>query len=642
MQDVVALAPDRLHASGRRGTWCLWPLLLLVAAAHVPSLFHPFFIDDYVYLDKVRNFDWQTALRIVTSPTMDESASGVWWVPMGTLPFYRPIGQLTFALDSAMWGMNPFGFHLTNLLLHLACTAMAWRLALRLFGVPAYALATAVVFALHPVHGEAVMWISGRFDLLVCACVLASVLSYLKWRDSGSWLWAGLSVLWFAVGLGCKETALILPIVLAGIEAMGMARDAREAGDDAAQGLDDAEHRGPDTRQRAWQHTTPSTSGVGRHLGIFAAFGIVASLYVAGRIALFGSFTGKLPPPYGLDTSHPWSALQSLALNLSVYVLDLGLCAHVDLVYLSQIWREHPVLFGAGVVAASGILLAAVVVGRSRAGWFGVAWLAVFTAPSLLSMPGERNVYLASVGLALLAGAVYRALDGNRGGNGTEPFPRPPRPWLWPASYAVVSLFLVICVVQQVLMGWLTGTGEKVYRDLEALLPNPPPGARIYVVNQGPLNSVGFSQALRLRYGRPDLSGVALTVSPTLSASATDRVFGLGSDSIRVVREGGVFFSSFVERFHRFGDPVSTLPEAAQRAGLDLLNPPTSYDNLTVLEFRLPHPLNDPRVHVFYWDNQRVRGWLDLFRIENLAQLQPCRLMEAEASGTSQAPAAGL
>ena len=124
-------------------------------------------------------------------------------------------------------------------------------------------------------------------------------------------------------------------------------------------------------------------------------------------------------------------------------------------------------------------------------------------------------------------------------------------------------------------MGCLAGAGDKVYRDLQALLPNPPPNARIYVVNQSPINSVGFSQALRLRYDRSDVSGCALTVSPTLTSSSVDKVLRLGPDSIRVVREGGFFFSSFVERFHRFGGPASSLAEASQRAGIESARPAT-------------------------------------------------------------------
>jgi hypothetical protein len=181
-----------------------------------------------------------------------------------------------------------------------------------------------------------------------------------------------------------------------------------------------------------------------------------------------------------------------------------------------------------------------------------------------------------------------------------------------------------------------------VYRDLQALLPDPPRNARIYVVNQSPLNSVGFSQALRLRYDRSDLSGCALTVSPTLPSSCVDKVLRLGPDSIRVVRDGGAFFGSFVERFHRFGEPASSLAEACQRAGIELLDPPSAYDNVTALEFRFAYPLSDPRLQLFYWDNHLVRSQLDLLWIEGLTEVRRCELGGIETIRASQAPAPGL
>ena len=150
--------------------------------------------------------------------------------------------------------------------------------------------------------------------------------------------------------------------------------------------------------------------------------------------------------------------------------------------------------------------------------------------------------------------------------------------------------------------------------------------ARVFVVNQNPINSVGFSQALRLRYDRPDLSGCALSLSPTLKTSSVDRVVVLGPDSIRLVRENGVFMVSFVERFHRFAEPPSTLAVAARQAGLHLLNAPRTYESLMALDFRFPHPLNDPRIEVFCWDNHRVRRRQDLLWIESLTELTRCRL----------------
>lgn len=68
-----------------------------MAAIHTPALFSPFFIDDYVYLDKVHDLDWAGVADIFASATLGEGASGTWWSPAGTLPFYRPIAEMTFA-----------------------------------------------------------------------------------------------------------------------------------------------------------------------------------------------------------------------------------------------------------------------------------------------------------------------------------------------------------------------------------------------------------------------------------------------------------------------------------------------------------------------------------------------------------------
>jgi hypothetical protein len=268
----------------------------------------------------------------------------------------------------------------------------------------------------------------------------------------------------------------------------------------------------------------------------------------------------------------------------------------------------------------------AAIIGRSRVFFVGVAWLALFASPALLSMPGQRNVYLASVGLALCIAAVFRALDrqGATSGRTNPSFAPPVSPWLRRASSALVGVWVVLCLSQQLLMGRVAAAGEKVYSDLQSLLPNPPHDARILVVHQSPINSVGFSQALRLRYDRPDLSGCALSLSPTLEASSFDTAIALDTDTIRLVRDNGAFFASFVEQFHRFGESASTLAMAGRRAGLDLRNAPLTYHHVTTLDFRLSYPLGDPRIALFYWDNHQVRQRLDLLRIGSLTGLKRC------------------
>lgn len=600
-----------------RANRLVWALLACAAITHLPSLFNPFFIDDYVYLETVKDLTPAKVADIFTSSTMGEEASGVWWTPKGPLPFYRPIGELTFALDWRLWGLHPAGYHLTNLLLHLVCVYLTWRLARKLVESDMTAFVAALVFALHPVHTEAVVWISGRFDLLVCVCALASTISYLNWRAGGprrGW-WGAASVGWFIVGLGCKETALILPAVLLGTELIIRWGGSTSVAPVSA-GLRAFGRAGTPAPLRAETPAPLLLKGL--------VFGALGAAYLAGRFALFDGL-GNLPPPYGLDRSTPLIAIKGLAWNLAQYALDFVLFIQVDAIYLADFWARHP-----AAMAAALLLAGAIVVMLTRLGWrrhsfrVGVVWVVLFTTPSLLAMPGERNVYLSSVGLALMAAAALEAFAQR------DDAPGAPARWIRRASFAVVGLWIVMGFVEHGVTWCVTSSGEKVYRDLEAQVPDPPPGARIFVINQCPLNAVGFDQAIRLRYDRPDLAGCALSLAPAPEGTSIDRVIRLGPDSIRLERTPGMFFDSFIEKFHLFSEPAERLPAAARRMGLTLLDPPTTYVGLNRLDLRLPYPLDDPRMLLFTWDNRMIHGRADYLRLMTEAGLRRCDVLDGE------------
>ena len=551
-------------------------LLISVALVHIPTLFNPFFIDDYVYIETVKNIDARKLIDIFTTSTMGEEAAGVWWTPEGPLPFYRPIGEMTFAIDYAIWGLRPFGYHLTNLLLHLLATVLVWRLARRLFEMEGWAIVVSGIFALHPIHNEAVAWISGRFDLLAAVCALASTLAFLRARQpNDEWKrWGALSVVWFVVGLGCKETALVIPAVLVAVEVF-RPREATEK------------------------------KSMGRLIGIGTAFAIVGGLYLAMRFRLFGGL-GHLPPPYGIDWSQPVVAARIVAWNLLQYLIDFVLFIQVDAFYVAPFWLAHPIL-----LAVCGAFVFAVITGtvwvarRMRALGVGVAWSLLFTAPALMAMPGERNVYLASVGMALMAGAGACAVVDRWGHR------RSAMTWFRRVSAGLLIFWIGLTQVEWAVMHVLAGAGEKVFLDLEAAMPDPPKDARIYVVNQCPLNAVGFDQALRLRYDRTDIRGCALSLSPTFNATTTDRVVPTGPRSVRLVREGAYFFKSPVEVFHIFSQPIHLFPAGCRRWDLTMLDPPTSIENLRSLHFEFPYDLTDERLQLFVWDNSAIQSRAD-------------------------------
>jgi hypothetical protein len=127
----------------------------------------------------------------------------------GFFEYYRPVAFLSHALDWTLWGAEPFGFHLTNVLLHAATTLLVWVLGRRLLDGAAPVIA-ALLFALHPASHEAVYWIAARFDLLATFFTLLAL-----WCLSGRCDGFAHRRIWAAFGMALlsKESAISLLVV---------------------------------------------------------------------------------------------------------------------------------------------------------------------------------------------------------------------------------------------------------------------------------------------------------------------------------------------------------------------------------------------------------------------------------------------
>jgi len=180
------------------------PLLILAAtaAAYANSFFGLFQFDDFNV--------------IVNNPAVH-----AWPERLSDLRGIRPLLKLTYILN---WTAGPaeFGFHLFNLAVHLGNTLLVFALGCRLGGrffeagaARRAALMGALLFALHPVHTEAVTYISGRSSSLMTFFYLASLFAYVRGREHASRLWLhGISPLLFLCAVMTKEVALTLPAAL--------------------------------------------------------------------------------------------------------------------------------------------------------------------------------------------------------------------------------------------------------------------------------------------------------------------------------------------------------------------------------------------------------------------------------------------
>ena len=133
------------------------------------------------------------------------------------LAYYRPLITVSWQLNHALTGPEPFGFRLVNLLLHIAVALMVLALARRITGSLVAAGIAGLAFAVLPGHAESVAWISGRTDILSTLFALAALMVFASASISPAKQIRALAIaaLLFAGALLSKENALVLPALIA-------------------------------------------------------------------------------------------------------------------------------------------------------------------------------------------------------------------------------------------------------------------------------------------------------------------------------------------------------------------------------------------------------------------------------------------
>lgn len=195
-------------------------VVLLTIAGHIHGLQGQF-------------LEWDDYAHITQNPAIRSLASTNLWM-MFTEPaakLYVPITSLSFALDYRIWGRDPLGYHVTNLLFHLANTVLVLLLVFRLLRnrfelAGPVAVLTAAIFGVHPLRVESVAWATERKDVLFAFLYLLALLTYLRWVLSGrrGAYWACL--LLFIGSALSKSAAVTLPFVLVLLDVFWKRRDA--------------------------------------------------------------------------------------------------------------------------------------------------------------------------------------------------------------------------------------------------------------------------------------------------------------------------------------------------------------------------------------------------------------------------------
>ena len=130
-------------------------------------------------------------------------------------PYYRPLFTAYLTIGYQLFGLWQQGWHLLNLAIHTGATVLVYRLFLRLTGDNLrLAFIGGILFALLPVHVESVSWISGIPDPLAALFYVPAMIFYIRWRETGDKKTLIYSLLFFFFSLLCKETPIVLPLIL--------------------------------------------------------------------------------------------------------------------------------------------------------------------------------------------------------------------------------------------------------------------------------------------------------------------------------------------------------------------------------------------------------------------------------------------
>ena len=191
-------------------------LLYLIIAIVSFLVYYNALNNDFVFDDESVVQNNQSILTLANIPKFFTAEEGFHKV-IGR--YYRPVVSSLYAVDYAIWGMNPFGFHLTNVIIHVFASLLLLMVLMKLFsdfknGLLA-ALIGSLIFAVHPIHTEAVSWISGRTDSLATLFFLLSFLFYIKFsEEDNNKKFLLISLFAYFVGLLSKEMIVTMPVLL--------------------------------------------------------------------------------------------------------------------------------------------------------------------------------------------------------------------------------------------------------------------------------------------------------------------------------------------------------------------------------------------------------------------------------------------
>ncbi len=181
----------------------------LALAVYSRSLFCGFIRDDIPQIvNNPQVQSWQYLEQILTSHLWNQMA----W---NNAFFYRPLFSFWMLVIHTLGGLSPWFWHLSSMLLHVVCTYLVYQLGRQLIASDVGAALSASLFAVHPIHVDAVTWVSASNELLFSALLLSAMLALLAPPERGDRWPILLSTVLYFTALLAKETGVTLIVLLA-------------------------------------------------------------------------------------------------------------------------------------------------------------------------------------------------------------------------------------------------------------------------------------------------------------------------------------------------------------------------------------------------------------------------------------------
>jgi len=404
----------------------LWVVLALAALFSFLPNARDFFVgDDFCLLAQSRQLSWPALFA------------------PGFASFFRPLPLVLYHFFGKLFGLEPLGFHLVNLLLHLLNVLLLYGVILCFTERKTVAFLAALGFAWHFAHVEAVVWISSLNELLVAAFGFLFLWGYwLSLERKAGWGWVYVaSLLVLAIALASKESAVALPWMVAGLVLFYRRKNKGQA-----------------------------LVYLGPHL-----------LLVVGYILLRG-FLGTAMPTFapGRQGAVSLSPLDVLS-NYGHFLAGLFFPLRFIFDFAGYEAYDRLTLWGPGLNPLNLVLLLSLVffvvllilvVRFFRPGrevWAGGIWVVAALLPYVFfTGKGERFLYLASGGAALMLAALLAALIERRRKLGVT------------ISVLLFCLSLGICYERG---RWWTRAAEVAESTLGELRRIPPSGQEVFLVN---------------------------------------------------------------------------------------------------------------------------------------------------------------